>query len=320
MIGERDALAKAPPFTPFAPRDAKVTRVPNPSKPAPKIDLGALPVPVPGLHIVATPIGNLSDITLRALATLAHADIVYCEDTRHSRRLFDHFGLSPRLAAYHEHNAAEKRGEILVALADGKTVALISDAGTPLISDPGFKLVREVVAAGHVVTTEPGPSAAIAALTLAGLPTDRFLFLGFLSPKSAARREDILGVKDVRASLVIYESPQRVSATLADLAQCLGPRPAAIAREVTKLHEEVRRGTLSTLAAQFTEAETPKGEIVIVVGPPGDEVPEEADLDAALTNALAHASLKEAVAQVTADLGVSRRIVYARALALSKKS
>ncbi|MFZ1990543.1 MAG: 16S rRNA (cytidine(1402)-2'-O)-methyltransferase [Alphaproteobacteria bacterium] len=294
--------------------------MPNPSKPAPKIDLGALPVPAPGLHIVATPIGNLSDITLRALATLAHADIVYCEDTRHSRKLFEHFGLRPRLAAYHEHNAAEKRDEILGALADGKTVALISDAGTPLISDPGFKLVREAVAAGHAVTTEPGPSAAIAALTLAGLPTDRFLFLGFLSPKSAARREEILGVKEVRASLVIYESPQRVGATLIDLAACLGPRPAAIAREITKLHEEVKRGTLAELAAQFAEAETPKGEIVIIVGPPTGEPREEADLDAALTTALARLSLKEAVAQVTAELGVSRRLVYARALALSRKS
>ncbi|HXZ67737.1 MAG TPA: 16S rRNA (cytidine(1402)-2'-O)-methyltransferase, partial [Alphaproteobacteria bacterium] len=225
--------------------------MPNPSKPAPKIDLGALPVPAPGLHIVATPIGNLADITLRALATLAHADIVYCEDTRHSRKLFERFGLRPRLASYHEHNAEEKRAEVLDALKDGKTVALISDAGTPLISDPGFKLVREAVAAGHAVTTEPGPSAAIAALTLAGLPTDRFLFLGFLSPKSAARREQILRVKEVRASLVIYESPQRVAATLSDLAACLGPRPAAIARELTKLHEEVKRGTLTELAVQL---------------------------------------------------------------------
>lgn len=294
--------------------------MPNPSKPAPKIDVGALPAPDAGLHIVATPIGNLSDITLRALATLAHADIVYCEDTRHSRKLFEHFGLRPRLAAYHEHNAEEKRGEILAALSEGKTIALISDAGTPLISDPGFKLVREAVAAGHTVTTEPGPSAAIAALTLAGLPTDRFLFLGFLSPKSAARREEILGVKDVRASLVIYESPQRVAASLADLVACLGARPAAVAREITKLHEEVKRGTLEELAQQMAEAETPKGEIVIIVGPPGDEAHEEVDLDAALTNALAHASLKEAVAQVTAELGLSRRVVYARALALSKKA
>ena len=293
--------------------------MPDPSKPAPKIDLNALRVPAPGLHIVATPIGNLADITLRALATLAHADIVYCEDTRHSRKLFEHFGLKPRLAAYHDHNADEKRGEILAALAEGKIVALISDAGTPLISDPGFKLVREAVAAGHIVTTEPGPSAAIAALTLSAMPTDRFLFLGFLPPKSAARRQEILSVKDVRASLVIYESPQRVSATLVDLAACLGSRPAAIAREITKLHEEVKRGALTDLAVELAKADAPKGEFVIIVGPPGDEPRKEADLDAALTNALSRASLKEAVAQVTAELGISRRLVYARALALSKK-
>jgi 16S rRNA (cytidine1402-2'-O)-methyltransferase len=294
--------------------------VSDPSKPAPKIDIGTLAAPAPGLHIVATPIGNLSDITLRALATLAHADVVYCEDTRHSRKLFDHFGLRPRLAAYHDHSAEEARDKILAALGEGKTIALISDAGTPLISDPGFKLVREAIAAGHTVTTEPGPSAVIAALTLAGLPTDRFLFLGFLAPKPAARREEALGVKDVRASLVIYESPQRLAATLADLAVCLGARPAAIARELTKLHEEVKRGTLAELAAHYAEAETPKGEIVIIVGPPGEETRAEVDLDAALTNALERASLKEAVAQVTAELGLSRRVVYARALALTKKA
>jgi 16S rRNA (cytidine1402-2'-O)-methyltransferase len=293
--------------------------VPDASKPAPKIEIGTLAAPAPGLHIVATPIGNLSDITLRALATLAHADIVYCEDTRHSRTLFEHFGLRPRLAAYHDYTAAEVRGEILAALAEGKIVALISDAGTPLISDPGFKLVREAIAAGHAVTTEPGPSAAIAALTLAGLPTDRFLFLGFLAPKSQARRREILAVKDVRASLVIYESPQRLAATLGDLAACLGDRPAAIARELTKLHEEVKRGMLNELAAHFAKAGAPKGEIVIVVGPPGEEQREEVDLDAALTHALSHASLKEAVAQVTAELGLPRRVVYARALTLSKK-
>lgn len=298
----------------------KLPLVTDSSKPAPKIDIGALSAPEPGLHIVATPIGNLSDITLRALATLAHADIVYCEDTRHSRRLFEHFGLHPRLAAYHEHTTAEVRGEILTALGADKIVALISDAGTPLISDPGFKLVREAIAAGYSVTTEPGPSAAITALTLAGLPTDRFLFLGFLPPKSGARRHEILAIKDVRASLVIYESPQRLVAMLGDLATCLGNRPAAVARELTKLYEEIKRGTLSELAAQFAEGETPKGEIVIIVGPPGDEVRDEVDLDAALTNALAHASLKEAVAQVTAELGFSRRAVYARALMLSKKA
>ena len=299
---------------------AKATRVQNPSKPVAKIDLSTLPAPAPGLHIVATPIGNLSDTSLRALATLAHADIVYCEDTRHSRKLFEHFGLRARLSAYHEHNAAEKRGEVLDALADGKIIALISDAGTPLISDPGFKLVREAISAGHMVTTEPGASAAIAALTLSGLPTDRFLFLGFLPPRSAARREEINGVKDVRASLVIYESPQRVAEALADLAVCLGPRPAAVAREITKLHEEVKRGTLAELAEAFGTAGTPKGEIVIIVGPPGEETHHAVDLDAALMNALAHASLKEAVAQVTAEFGLSRRAVYARALALAKKS
>ncbi len=298
----------------------KLPLVTDSSKPAPKIDIGGISPPVPGLHIVATPIGNLSDITLRALATLAHADIVFCEDTRHSRRLFEHFGLKPRLAAYHDHTPAETRGKILAALAEGKIVALISDAGTPLISDPGFKLVRDAIGAGHTVTAEPGPSAAIAALTLSGLPTDKFLFLGFLPTKSHARREELLRIKDVRASLVIYESPQRLAAMLGDLAVVFGARPAAVARELTKLHEEIVRGSLAELAAHFAKAQTPKGEIVIIVGPPGDEPREEIDLDAALTNALEHVSLKEAVAQVTAELGLSRRVVYARALALTKKA
>jgi len=294
--------------------------VPDPSKPALKLDIGALAAPEPGLHIIATPIGNLGDITLRALSTLARADIVYCEDTRHSRKLFEHFGLRPRLAAYHEHSAAETRDEILAALSDGKVIALISDAGTPLVSDPGFKLVREAIAAGHKVTTEPGASAVIAALTLSGLPTDRFLFVGFLAAKAAARRAEIIALKDVQASLVIYEAPQRIGACLQDLAAGLGPRPAAVARELTKFHEEVKRGTLDELARVFAGNDPPKGEIVIVIGPPGNEAHEAPDLDAALKSALARTSLKEAVAQVSAELGMPRRVVYARALSFTKKS
>lgn len=280
-------------------------------------EFAALKRPSPGLHVVATPIGNLGDITLRALNVLTHADVIYCEDTRHTGHLTERFSITTRLSPYHDHNAERVRPEILGRLAAGGTLALVSDAGTPLISDPGYKLVTEAVAAGHAVTTEPGPSAALAALVLSGLPTDRFLFLGFLPPKSAARRAALQEVKAVRASLVLFEAPQRLAASLADLVAVLGNRPAAVARELTKLHEEVRRSGLVELAAAFAEA--PKGEIVIVVGPPSDEAPPAEDLDAALEEALARESLKTAVAEVAARLALPRAQVYARALALTTR-
>jgi len=293
----------------------KVPGLTPPSKPALGFDFASLKPPEPGLHIVATPIGNLGDITLRALNVLHNADVIYCEDTRHTRRLTGRFAIKTKLSPYHDHNAERVRPEILARLGAGATLALVSDAGTPLISDPGYKLIVAAVGAGHAVTTEPGPSAAIAALVLSGLPTDRFLFLGFLPPKSAARRAVLQEIKTVRASLVLFEAPQRLAASLADLAAILGNRPAAIAREITKLHEEVRRGGLADLAAAFPEA--PKGEIAIVIGPPDAEPPAAEELDAALEAALGHESLKTAVAQVAARLALPRAQVYARALTLT---
>lgn len=289
-----------------------------PGKPAPHLDLAALKAPAPGLHVVATPIGNLSDISLRALRTLAAADAIYCEDTRVTRRLLERYEIQTPLAAYHDHNAETVRPRILERLAAGETIALVSDAGTPLVSDPGYKLVAAAMEAGLPVTTEPGASAALAALVLSGLPSDRFLFLGFLPAKSAARRSALGEIKSVRATLIVYEAPQRVAETLGDLHAMLGDRPAAVARELTKIHETVRRGRLSALATQF--AETPKGEIVILVAPPNDaEQPREADVDALLEDAIARVSLKTAVAEVAAKTGAPRAQIYARALALTGK-
>lgn len=271
-----------------------------------------------GLYVVATPIGNLRDITLRALDTLKSAALVLCEDTRVTGKLMNHFGLKATLAAYHDHNAARMRPKVMEALADGAAVALVSDAGTPLISDPGYKLVREAVAQGHAVFTVPGASSITAALAVTGLPTDRFLFLGFLPPKSAARRRAIAEAATVDASLVLLEAPARLAATLADLAELLGPREAAVARELTKLYEEVRRAPLDALAADYAREGPPKGEIVVVVAPPGErEAPSAGDLERALAAAFDEgASVKEAVAQVCALTGAPRRDVYARALAL----
>jgi 16S rRNA (cytidine1402-2'-O)-methyltransferase len=272
-----------------------------------------------GLYVVATPIGNLRDITLRALEILAAADLVACEDTRVTRKLFDHYGLSARLIAYHDHNAEAARPKILERLAAGGTVALVSDAGTPLISDPGFRLVRESIVAGHAVTAAPGASSTLMALTIAGLPTDRFFFEGFLSAKEIGRRTRIAELARIPATLVLFESGPRIAASLADLAAGLGLREVAIARELTKLHEEVRRGDLATLAAEYAgDAET-RGEFVIVIAPPeGEAKPSAAEIDALLNAALARTSLKDAVAEVASATGEPRRAVYGRALQLTK--
>ena len=227
----------------------------------------APPLPA-GLYLVATPIGNLRDITVRALEVLAAADLIACEDTRVTRKLLDRYGIATPLTPYHEHNAAEARPKLLARLADGAAIALVSDAGTPLVSDPGYKLVREAQAAGASVTTLPGASAVLAALTLSGLPTDRFLFEGFLPAKEEARRARINELKRIPATLVLFETGARIAAALADLAAELGPRQAAICRELTKLYEEVRRGDLGTLAREAAQADEPRGEIVIVVAPP----------------------------------------------------
>jgi 16S rRNA (cytidine1402-2'-O)-methyltransferase len=272
----------------------------------------------PGLHVVATPIGNLGDVTIRALETLAGVNLILAEDTRHSRRLTDHYGIKTPLKPYHEHNAEQARPEILAKLGEGQALALISDAGTPLVSDPGYKLVVAAAAAGVAVVPLPGPCAAIAALTTAALPTDRFFFEGFLPTKQAARRERINALAAIPATLIFYEAPGRLPAALADLAAELGPRPAAVARELTKLHEETRRGTLAELASRYAVEGPPKGEIVIVVGPPSAPAPlDAAALDDKVRAALAELSLKDAAAAVAAETGLPRREVYARALRLA---
>ncbi len=279
----------------------------------------ARPLP-PGLHIVATPIGNLGDVTIRALETLAGADAILAEDTRHSRRLLEHYSISTPLAPYHEHNAAEARPRAMARMRAGEALALISDAGTPLISDPGYRLVAEAVVEGIAVTSLPGPCAAIVALTLSGLPTDRFFFEGFLPPKSAARRERLNALAGIPATLVFYEGPSRIAETLADLAAELGARQCVVARELTKMHEEARRGDLAQLAALYGAEEAPRGEVVLIVGPPTEKAPPtEADLDREILAALGELSVKDAAAAVAARFGLPRREVYARALHLAWK-
>jgi len=273
--------------------------------------------PPAGLYLVATPIGNMGDITLRALDLLRSADAIACEDSRVTTKLLQRYDIRARLIAYHDHNGEAARPDILRRLAGGQVVALVSDAGTPLISDPGYKLVRAVVEAGHRVTALPGPSSVLAALSLAGLPTDRFLFAGFLPPRSEARRKALGELKTVPATLVFLEGVSRLPEALADMADMLGAgRGAAVARELTKMFETVRRGTLAELAALYAAEGPPKGEVVVVVGPPADEAMAEGDLDAALTAAMAHSSLREAANAVAAATGLPRRQVYARALAL----
>jgi 16S rRNA (cytidine1402-2'-O)-methyltransferase len=272
----------------------------------------------PGLYVVATPIGNLADVTLRALAILAGADAILAEDTRVSRTLLARYGIDTPLSPYHEHNAAVARPRALRRMSEGQALALISDAGTPLISDPGYRLVAEAVAMGLPVTTAPGASAALAALCVAGLPTDRFFFEGFLPPRSAARRERINALAAIPGTLVFYEAPSRLAATLDDLALELGPRPAAVARELTKLHEEVRRGPLDALAADYAAAGEPKGEIVILVGAAlAREAVSEDALNVEIVEALLTLSVKDAAAAVAARHGLPRRQVYARALAIA---
>ncbi len=275
----------------------------------------------PGLHLVATPIGNLGDITLRALETLAGVDIIACEDTRVTRRLTERFGISAPLKPYHEHNATSARPKILALLAQGAAIALVSDAGTPLISDPGFKLVREACAAGHPVIALPGPSAVLAALAVAALPTDRFFFEGFLPSRPAARRARLVELAQIDATLVMFESGHRIKDALGDLAAVMGDRDAAICRELTKLHEDVRRAPLSELARNAGDLET-RGEFVVVAGPPAPRADgmDSAQLDALLRASLETDSVKDAVAHAVAMSGRPRREVYARALELARQA
>lgn len=271
----------------------------------------------PGLHVVATPIGNLGDLSPRAADTLARAGLILAEDTRVTGKLLNHIGARTRMQRFDDHSSDAERARIMAMLA-GHAVALVSDAGTPLISDPGYKLVRAAREAGHAIYTVPGPCATIAALTLAGLPTDRFLFAGFLPAKEKARAEAIAELAAVRASLVFYESGPRLGAALAALSHGLGPRDAAVAREMTKLHEECITGTLAELAGRYAGA-APKGEIVIVVGPPREpEAASDGELDAALGEALGRLSPSRAAAEVAERLGVPRKRAYARALELAR--
>ncbi len=273
----------------------------------------------PGLYVVATPIGNLGDLSPRARTVLATADLVLCEDTRITGRLLHLHGIERPLLPYHEHNAARVRPQILARLMKGEAIALTSDAGTPLVSDPGYKLVRDALDAGIPVHAVPGPSAAIAALTVSGLPSDRFFVTGFLPRAAAERRRMLHELAGIRATLVLFESPRRLAATLRDLAAALGEREVAVARELTKRFEEVRRGSLAELAAYYAQAGPPRGEVVVVVGPPSAAAMSDESVDDALREALATMPPAAAAAGVAAASGRPRREVYRRALALKRR-
>ena len=273
----------------------------------------------PGLYLVATPIGNAEDITLRALRILREADVLAAEDTRTLRRLMDIHGVPVAgrpMLAYHDHNGAGVRPRLMAMLAEGKSVAYASDAGTPLIADPGYRLAAEAGVAGVPITTAPGASAVLAALGIAGLPTDRFLFAGFLPPKRAARLTTLVELAAVPATLVFFESPRRLGAALADMAEVLGDRSAAVCRELTKKFEEARRGTLASLAETYSD-DPPKGEVVVVIGPPFETGGDAGQLDELLARALADNSVRDAAALVAEALSLPRKQVYARALELS---
>ena len=299
---------------PATPAGAGQTRRDDPaSKPQPGAE--------PGLWLVATPIGNLEDISQRALAVLASVDRVACEDTRRTGRLLARHGIEARLVSYHEHNAARVRPTLIRALRGGGSVALVSDAGTPLISDPGYKLVRATLEAGARVTGCPGPSAPLLALILSGLPTDRFYFGGFLPNRKRPRRQALAALRPLDATLVFLESPRRLAASLEDMAATFGPRQAAVARELTKLHEELRRGTLDKLAGHYEAAGAPKGEVVVVVdgqGAAAQPALSDAEIDERLDRLLSDGSVRDAAATLSAETGLPRRELYARALARAR--
>jgi 16S rRNA (cytidine1402-2'-O)-methyltransferase len=271
----------------------------------------------PGLHVVATPIGNLGDITIRALATLASADTVLCEDTRTSGKLMERFAIRTRLSPYHEHNAQKVRPEILERLSQGAAIALISDAGMPLVSDPGYRLVKEAAALGIPVTACPGPSAVLTGLALSGLPTDRFLFAGFVPQKQGERKRVFAEFAALKATLIFFESPHRIIETLHDLGAALPGRSVAVTRELTKLHEEVLRGTAEEIAAQLESRASVKGEITLLVGPPGEEeAVSEEDLDAAIAAALATMPASKAASELAKRFNLNRADIYQRILAV----
>ncbi len=296
-----------------APADA--TEAPSP--PCCPRAAGPGQAPAPGLHLVATPIGNLGDITLRALAVLRGVDRIFCEDTRVTARLLAHYGIDKPLLPYHDHNAEEMRPVALAALRRGERVALVADAGMPLVSDPGYKLVRAAIAEGLPVTVAPGPSAALAALVLSGLPTDTFLFAGFLPARPAARREKLVRWRELAATLVFFEATSRLAAALSDMTEILGNRPAAVARELTKLHEEVRRAPLAELAAHYRAA-PPRGEAVIVVAAAVPAPPDWQQITERLRHLTAACGVREAAARLAAETGLPRRELYRRGLALRR--
>jgi 16S rRNA (cytidine1402-2'-O)-methyltransferase len=275
----------------------------------------------PGLHVTATPIGHLADISLRAVNALAAADEILCEDTRVTGKLLHRYGITTRLVPYHDHNAAKLRPRILEGLKEGKALVLVSDAGTPLVSDPGYKLARAVIAEGLALHVIPGASAPLAALTLSGLPSDRFMFCGFLPEKQGERRRLLETLKTVPSTLIFFESPHRIVTSLSDIADVLGDRDVAVTRELTKLYEEALRGPALEIAALLGARETIKGEITLVVSPPGEAaaLPEE-DIDKALLDAATHLPAGQAAAEIAHRFGLARKELYARLLALKDKT
>ena len=268
--------------------------------------------------MVATPIGNMRDVTLRALDVLNGVDLIACEDTRITSRLLQRYGITTPMVAHHEHNATQIRPQLLAALEKGEKVALVSDAGTPLISDPGYRLVREAAEQGHRVIPVPGASATLAALSVAGLPTDRFLFVGFLPEKQGAREKTLQGLAGEQATLVLYEAARRLPAALKDMAAALPGREVVVAREITKRFEEFIRGDIQTVCDHYQRAGPPKGEVVVLLGPPPAEVAEAADLDAAILAIVDDVGVKHTAAAIAALTGRPRKEVYNRALALTK--
>jgi 16S rRNA (cytidine1402-2'-O)-methyltransferase len=288
----------------------------GPSRRAGDVLAKLLAEPLPsGLYVVATPIGNLADITLRALSVLGRSDLLYCEDTRHSRTLLAHYAIKRPLRPYHEHNGERERPRILAELAAGKSIALISDAGTPLVSDPGYKLVREVIGAGYGVTSLPGPSALLTALACAGLATDAFLFAGFLPFRQRARQSRLTELKAAPATLIFFEAPTRLADSLTDMAGIFGDREVVVARELTKLHEEVRRGLPAELAQWATQT-APRGELVVLIGPPVAAAISDEAITARLRLLLAQLSLRDAVKAAAEELGVAKSRAYDLGLAL----
>lgn len=275
----------------------------------------------PGLHVTATPIGHLADISLRAVNALAAADEILCEDTRVTGRLLHRYGITAKLLPYHDHNAAKLRPRILSDLKAGKSLVLVSDAGTPLVSDPGYKLARAVIEEGLPLHVIPGASAPLAALTLSGLPSDRFMFAGFLPEKQGERRRVLENLRKVPATLIFFESPRRITAALADIAEVLGQRDVAVTRELTKLYEEAVRGEAGAVGALLAERETIKGEITLVVSPPGEEAPPAPEtVDEALLAAAAGLPAAKAAAEIAHRFGLPKKELYARLLALKDKT